>query len=157
MPGQSNASERLAAIAARLKAEGQKTVLYEMNRALRGAAQPLVTAVRNEARATLPKSGGLADEQADQAIRVSVITGFKTAGVRIRTRTPGSVQTDMGFVRHPVFAQGDKERDEWRWVRQELPAARGWWTNTLLTESAEITPLLVAEMNRIGRIIQGGY
>lgn len=151
---QSFASTRLHGIAARLKAEGQRGLQLEMARTMRAAAQPLVTAVRSEATARLPKSGGLNLQQANQAIRVSVTTGARTAGVRIRTRTRGSMQTDKGYVRHPVFGRRENPQD---WQTEQLPAARGWWSDTLATRSAAITPLIIAEMNRVGRIIQGGY
>lgn len=147
------ASQRLHEIAARLKVEGNRGARLEMNRAIRAAAQPLVNAVRAEATARLPKSGGLNLEQANQAISVSVVTGSRSAGVRIRTKTRGSMQTDKGYVRHPVFGRRDNSKD---WQTQQIPGARGWWSDTLAARSAAMTPLIVAEMNRIARQITYG-
>lgn len=144
---QSPASQRLHAIAARLRAEGQIGVQREMAATLRAVAQPLVNEVRGAAYVSLPKRGGLNEEQGNQKITVSVLTGARTAGVRIRTRTPGSLQTDQGFVRHPTPSG--------KWVRQEIPEARGWWSETLARGSRRLTPALVATMDRISRRIQG--
>jgi hypothetical protein len=146
------ASQRLHAIAGRLRVEGQRGLRLEMNRTLRAGAAPLVTAVRGAARTQLPHSGGLAELEASQPIRVSVLTGARNAGVRISTRTRGSSQTDKGYVRHPVFG-------EWRpdMPAQQIPQAAGWWTATLTRGSPAVTPLLLAEMNRVGARIQSGY
>jgi hypothetical protein len=150
--GQSFASERLHGIATRLRVEGERGQARRMNKVIRGAAGPLVSAVRAEARRRLPHEGGLDEQQASQAIRVSITTGSRSAGVRIRTRTRGSVQTNKGFVRHPVFGT-------WRakMPNQQIPGAAGWWTDTMTEGSAAVTPLILAEMNKVGRIIQGGY
>lgn len=147
-----SASERLHAIALRLRTEGQRGLQREMNAAFRASTRPLIASVRAAARERLPKAGGLNEQQASQAIRVSVLTGSRSAGVRIRTRTRGSMQTDKGYVRHPVFGT-------WRpgVSSQQIPGAAGWWTDTLRQLSPAITPAILAEMNRVARIIQDGY
>lgn len=143
------ASQRLHDIAARLRAEGQVGLQREMAATIRAGAQPLVAEVRGAAYVSLPKRGGLNEEQGNQKITVSVLTGPRTAGVRLRTRTPGSMQTDQGYVRHPTPSG--------KWVQQEIPLARGWWSDTLARGSRRLTPALVATMNRVARRIQGGY
>ena len=148
------ASTRLHGIATRLRTEGQRGLQRQMNATIRAAAQPLIAAVRAEATARLPKSGGLNLQQATQAIRVSILGGVHTAGVRIRTKTRGSMQTDKGYVRHPTFGRRENPQD---WQTEEIPQARGWWSDTLAARSAAVTPLIIAEMNRVSRIIQGGY
>lgn len=146
------ASQRLHDIATRLKAEGERGLRLEMNRTIRAIAQPLVDAVRAEAREKLPKSGGLAEVQAEQAIRIAIVTGSRSAGVRIRTKTRGSMQTDKGYVRHPVFGEWRKDMPS-----QEIPEATGWWSATLAARSAAITPLIVKAMNRIASRAARGY
>lgn len=155
MPQQPLASQRLHAIADRLKVTGQRGTRLEMTRALRAGAKPLVTAVRQSARERLPRAGGLNEWEATQPISVNVLTGAHTAGVRIRTRTKGSVQTDSGYVRHPVFGSGDSFRALWQWETQQIPQAEGWWTDPLRKGSPAVTPLLIAELNRIARKING--
>lgn len=145
-----DASAQLYRSAATLRASGNRALRLEMTRTLRAQAQPAVSAVRAAARRQLPQRGGLAAEQAEQAIRVSVLTGANTAGVRIRTRTRGSMQTDKGFVRHPVPNTG-------RWVRQEIPQAEGWWSQTLARQAPAQTVAMRATMNRIAwRVMRGG-
>lgn len=149
--GQSFASERLHGIATRLRVEGERGVARRMNKTIRAAAAPLIAEVRAEGMRRLPKGGGLNVEQAQQPIRVAITSGSRSAGVRIRTRTPGSVQTNSGYVRHPVYGV-------WRpgVPDQPIPGSAGWWTETLRRGSAAVTPLIVAEMNRVGRFIQYG-
>ncbi|HWD83341.1 MAG TPA: hypothetical protein VG497_30785 [Kribbella sp.] len=141
-------SARLQRIAAELRATGQGALLNSLRAEIRAEAAPAVKAVREAALEKLPKRGGLAAEQAEQAIRVSVLASARTAGVRMRTRTRGSFQTDKGYVRHPVF--GDRED----WVRQDVPQATGWWTKTLLELGPVTTARLRALIERLNRRIQ---
>lgn len=151
-----SASERLHTIAARLRAEGEVGVQREMAAALRLAVRPLIAQVRGAAYVSLPRRGGLNEEQGNQRITTSVLTGARSAGVRLRTRTRGSMQTDQGFVRHPVPSRG-APRADWRWVQQEVPQAEGWWSKTLERESPALTPALVKVMDGISARIQRGF
>lgn len=151
MGGQSFASERLHGIATRLRVEGERGLQREMYGVFRTVAQPLKDAARSAALQKLPKSGGLAQDVADQ-VTVRVTSGARTAGVSVRTKTLGTTQTNSGYVRHPVFGAWLPNQPS-----QEIPGAAGWWTDALQPPSAAVTPLLIAEMNRVGRIIQGGY
>lgn len=147
---QSFASERLAAIARELRAAGEREIRLGLNRGLRAAAQPIRDEVRAAALRQLPKRGGLARAQAS-SVRVQILTGSRTAGIRLRDTRRSSFQTDEGYVRHPVFG----DREDWR--REELPQAAGWWTKTLQgADTARVIPLVNAELNRVGRIIQSG-
>jgi hypothetical protein len=148
---QSFASERLHGIATRLRAEGERGVARRMGRRIRVAAQPLARSADEAARQRLPHSGGLNELVADRQTRISVLTGARSAGVRLRRLRSDSAayQTDHGYVHHRTFG-----RDPWE--RQELPGAAGWFTDTMRDGSPAITPVL-AEMNAIGREIQGGY
>lgn len=160
-----NASAQLHAIAAALRARGEKGMKREMTAALCAGAQPLVSAVRTSARARLPRSGGLAERVASERITVSVRTASaRTAGVALRTRTHDSQATNAGYVRHPVFAQraegpvapgrtrvrGSKDV----WVLQEIPQAAGWWTDPLRAGSPAVTPLLLGVMEKVSAEIQ---
>lgn len=158
-----NASERLHAIAARLKAEGQRGLQREMAGTMRTAARPLISAAEQAARERLPKSGGLNELVADRHTTVSVLTGPRSAGVRLKRprKDAASYQTNRAYIYHPnrgAAERGLTRKDEEYWApKQELPAAEGWWNDTLAEKSPEVTPLLVAEMNRVARRIQGGY
>lgn len=146
----SNASEQLHAIAAALKARGERGVKRELTAGLRLGAQPLVSAVRGAAAVSLPRRGGLNEWEADQRITVSVLTGSpRTAGVALRTRTRGSMQTDNGYVRHRYFGTWYPNAPS-----QQIPEAIGWWSKTLERESPAIRPLLVAVIEKVSGEIQ---
>lgn len=148
---QSFASERLHAISVRMKAQGMSGMHRQMARTMRGAVKPLVTAVGAAARQQLPKSGGLNELVAGRHTTVSVMTaGARTAGVRMRRarKDSASYQTDRGYVFHKTFGEEP-------WKQEPLPQAAGWWSTTLAQRSPAVTPVLVAEMNRVARKIQG--
>lgn len=151
-----SASQRLHEIAVRLREEANRGARLELNRTIRAAAQPLIAEVRGAAYVSLPKRGGLNEEQGNQRITVSVLTGSTTAGVRLRTRTRGSFQTDKGYVRHPTPTMLGYDRSYWHWVKQDIPQAEGWWSKTLERSGRKYTPAIVAAMNRIARRITTG-
>jgi len=61
------------------------------------------------------------------------------------------VQTNKGYVRHPVFGVWREGVES-----QQIPDAAGWWTDTMRKGSEAVTPLILAEMNHVGRFIQYG-
>jgi hypothetical protein len=144
----------------------------ELMRGLKSGAAPLIPLVKEAAREKLPKGGGLNEQVASQKVRVAVRTGARTAGVRLVTTAPDTSQTNAGFVRHPVFersydmATGKRvgsgtsgshrpRGKNARWVRQEIPAAAGWWSETLARAAPVVTPELRAVMTLIADRIQG--
>ena len=141
-------SAQLAALAVRLKVAGDKTLRVELLRGLKSGADPLVKAVAEAARNQLPKRGGLNEQVAGQKVKVQVRTGARTAGVRLTTEAPDTSQADTGFVRHPVF--GNRSR----WVTQQIPKAKGWWSVTLANGAPDVTPELMAAMERVAAQIQ---
>lgn len=149
MPG--DGSALLAALALRLKAASNGVPLRtELLRALKAAAGPLVDDVRNEARARLPKAGGLNERVASSPIKVQVRTGIRTAGVRIVAQEHDARSTNFGDVRHPVFGHTD------RWVNQVLPAQSvGWFLGSLDKHTPAVTANIVTAMERIAVQIQG--
>jgi len=141
-------SAQLAALAVRLKVAGDKTLRRELLRGLKSGADPLVKAVAEAARNQLPKHGGLNEQVAGQKVKVQVRTGARTAGVRMTTDAPDTSQTDTGFVRHPVYGNRQK------WVTQQIPAAKGWWSRTLANGAPDVQPELTAAMERVAAQIQ---
>lgn len=148
MPG-SDASRRLSVIAAKLKAEGDRGLTNRTRRALRAVGTPLKDQVRQAARDQLPKSGGLNEHVAGQRITVSVPLGLRTATVRLRMPFIDAVESNKGFIRHPVYADASKPRKEWAWVQQEIPNASGFWTRTLLRAAPEVTAALMTVMREV--------
>ncbi|WP_347351741.1 hypothetical protein [Intrasporangium sp.] len=129
-----------------MKAAGpeiRKAVLAE----LRSSARPLIDDARRAAAANLPQRGGLAAQVAREPMRVRTRTGVTTAGVQVVVgrRKGGARATNRGYVRHPVFADGRKSRDQWTWVNQPLPSAKGWFDKSMLNGAPQIR----ADLERI--------
>lgn len=143
-------SAELAALAARLKAAGDGGLRLQLLRGIKVGADPLVGAVYYAALNQLPKRGGLNRQVAKQKVTVSVRLGARTAGVRLSTKAPDTEQTDSGFVRHPVFGNRKK------WKTQQIPAAMGWWSETLQRESPKVTGDVLAVMEKVSLEIQRG-
>lgn len=135
----SNGSRNLAELAVKLKAAGDGGLRVQLLRGLRNGAKPLIPAVREAARAQLPKSGGLNEQVASQRVSVRNSLSPRTASVRLVTTAPDTQQTDQGFVRHPTFGR----RGKGQWKQQPLPAAAGWWTKTLERETPKVTAELM--------------
>lgn len=148
MPG--NGSAELAALAARLKATGDKGLRLQLLRGLKAGAAPLIPAVREAATEQLPKQGGLNEYVAKQKITVSVRTGARTAGVRLVTTTPATEQTNSGFVRHPTF--GRRGKGDWKVTETQA----GWWSDTLAASAPVVTPQLLKVLEETAVAIQGG-
>lgn len=118
-----------------LKAAGRTELRKELNKRLRTAAKPLIPIARAEARSSLPRKGGLAEQVAKAPMRVQVRTG-REAGVRIvvgKDRS-GARAANRGEIRHPVF--GNRER----WVTQKVPAE--WFDRPMRASTPTILPEL---------------
>lgn len=150
MPAYGSGSEQLAALGKRLKQAGAAGMRTELLQGLRAGAAPMVPAVKRAAEAKLPKAGGLNKQVAGQKITVSVRLSGKNAGVRLATTAPDTKETNSGYVRHPSPRNNRK-----KWRITKMPAAVGWWSDTLAEKGPSVTPELVAVMNRIARRIQG--
>jgi hypothetical protein len=118
------------ALSKALKAAGQKGLRNELNKTMRNAAKPLIPKVREAARAGLPKGGGLNERIAKKPYRAQTRTGATNAGVRI-VGTKVDPRIDEGRVYHPVF--GHKPG-----VVQEVPGAKGYFSDTLRREGSTI-------------------
>ena len=165
----------LRELAVRTKESGNKALMTRTRRAMNKAAQPAREAVQATERAVLPKAGGLNEWVASTPVRVSVLTGPKTAGVSIRQSKGGSRSSsvlsaeadlnssrrgrirphdlrrlnEQGLVRHPVFADPDKNRRDWTWVAQYgLPI--GWWEGALLPTRVQVTTEMLRILHETG-------
>ena len=122
-----NGAEQFAVLARRLKELGDKELSREFSRSISTATRPLIRGIRQSARDTLPRAGGLADRVAKTPIRTQRSSSSKRAGVRIVGRDPYNIaKLDKGRLRHPVFADPSKPRNQWTWVNQKVKP--GWWT-----------------------------
>ena len=133
--------EQLAALARRLKEVGDKGLTREFSRSVTAATKPLVQELRASARATLPKSGGLAERVARSQIRTQ---RRASSGVRVTARNAYSIkQMDEGRVRHPVF--GNRAA----WATQSVRS--GWWTKPTEKVGPEVRQALMQAMEAVAR------
>lgn len=159
MQGQwTNNGRPLRDLALRTKETGDKGLMTRTRRGLNKAAQPAREAVPAMERAVLPKAGGLNEWVASTPVRVSMLTGAKTAGVLLRQSKRGRIRphdlrklNEQGRVRHPVFADQEKEPDrkKWTWVDQYgLPT--GWWEGALLPTRVAVTTEMLRVLHEAG-------
>jgi hypothetical protein len=135
-----NGANDFLALSKRLKAAGEKGLRNELNKVMRNAAKPLIPKVREAARASLPKGGGLNERIARKPLRAQTRTGNATAGVRIVGTKVEPRINDQGRVYHPVFGRKPG-------VVQTVEQAKGYFDDTLAAEGPGITADLVAALN----------
>lgn len=146
----SDASAQLLRIAAGLRAAGNGAAMRQISGVIRDQARPLTLYTAKAALDQLPHKGGLNRVIADQPVSVSVRTGATSASVSLVMRHHDAATTDLGYVRHPTFG-GDP------WVTEQIPRARGWWSDTLERRSEEITPYIWRAMVQVADAIQRGF
>jgi hypothetical protein len=95
-----------------------------MIRNLRNAAKPIAADIRESARESLPKRGGMNEYVAAKKPTVAVRATGRNAGVSIRYSGPGRYSDRDAGWRHPVFAARGTKR---KWATTHYPAAEGWW------------------------------
>jgi hypothetical protein len=57
--------------------------------------------------------------------------------------------------KHPVYARSDQARDEWTWVTQEWPSARGWLDQTVRDEAQRFSAAVQAAVDETQRYLEG--
>jgi hypothetical protein len=109
-------AEQLARLSSTLKGlAGANGIQKDFNKALTKAVQPLRQTVKQSARTTLPRRGGLAADIARSRISRRTSDSRKGAGLRVFVKGPYDLDAiDKGIVHHP---KGPDQR-----------IAPGWWT-----------------------------
>lgn len=125
-----NGADEFLALSKMLKAAGQADLRRELHKVVPAAARPLIPKVRQAARQSLPKRGGLNERIAKKPLRAQARTGVKTAGVRI-VGTKVDPRINQGRVFHPVFGRKPG-------VTQQVPAAEGYFTDTLKESAPQV-------------------
>jgi hypothetical protein len=133
----------------RLKAAGEKELRKELNKAVRDAAKPLLPKVRESARQSGPKKGGLNERLAKKPYRVQTRTGAKTAGVRIVGTKVDPRINDLGRIQHPVFGHRPP-------VVQYDQNVKGYFDRPLKESGPEISRQVVSAMDGFVRKIARG-
>ena len=147
-------AEQFAALSKRLKDLADKELAKEFSKSITAATRPLVRGIRQSARDTLPRKGGLAARVAKTPIRTQRRNSSRSAGVRIVGKSPYSIaKLDAGRLRHPVFADPSKERKEWTWVNQKVKP--GWWTTPTELAAKSVQVEMEKAMAAIKRKLDG--
>lgn len=136
-------AEHLEALASRLVAASAE-MRVELQAALHAAAPVLIRDAVGNARARLPKAGGLNAVVAADAFVVQDRSSILQAGIRIGTTSSNGRGSNRGRIRHPVFGHKD------RWVEQSYEPAKGWFDDAMdggrpVVEAAVAAALLAVE------------
>jgi hypothetical protein len=92
-------------------------------RRLRDAAGPLGRKVLMRGADEMPHRGGLSAYLLGHS-PVSVSTRSKGVDVWLGSKKKSQLSLlNRGFLRHPVWARGDRTRKQWGWATQEVPPA----------------------------------
>jgi hypothetical protein len=147
-------ADQLAKLAKQLKEAGDKGLQRELSKAISQATKPVKEAARQSALETLPKRGGLAARVAGSRFSTRRYASSRASGIRIQAKNAYALgRLDKGRVRHPVFADQGKTRDEWTWVTQIIWP--GWWTKPTKAAAPavrrEIEQAMQTVANKIGR------
>lgn len=100
-------------------------------RELRKAGKPTTDALREALIESLPKRGGAARSfrNARWGVR-NRLTG-ENAGIRMASNKKHDyVSVNKGRLRHPVFPDPARPRKDWRWIDQQVPAAKDFFDTT---------------------------
>lgn len=115
-----------------LRAAGHADLVRDLLRDLRTGAKQVTVETRRAALANLPRRGGLALRVSKAPQRITARAGNTTATVAVvvpgKKKGNAAVQTDQGFVRHPVFGRVDASGKR-VFVRQQTRGA-GWFSRT---------------------------
>jgi hypothetical protein len=132
-------AEQLAELSKRLKQFGDKDLQRELSQGITQAMKPVRPALRESARRTLPRKGGLNLRVA----RAKITTRRSRQGVRLQAGGPRSQvdEINAGRFRHPVFGR------KGRWVTQ--PITPGWWDRPIDDLRDDVQRQLLAAMRRV--------
>jgi hypothetical protein len=139
-----------AALARRLRKAGERDLMRELTKGVTKATRPVPKAIRAEARAILPKRGGLNVYVARMSIRTKKYTGGRQAGVVITgAKKKGTGKVDVrrinqGKVRHPTYGHGP-------WRLQQVP--RSFWTRPTNKAGPRARLEIQSAMRRVARQI----
>lgn len=142
-----------------LKQAGHTQLRKELHAGMRKAVKAHMPKVREVLAEDLP-SGLQNRANVKQNIRVKTgrdpgVTVVVPYGKRNRNGLGASnarMLNREGQIRHPVYADPEKTRKEWRWVNQSIPGA-GWFDKTWLDSAPEVRRALEAVMADVIRKI----
>lgn len=114
-------TDDLQKIADELREAGDKKLARKVGAAIRKAAKPAGQTALRAGAYDMPGRGGLRSKLLESKIGVSAWLRSQRALVEVKLRNPVDLRAlDRGILRHPVFADPEKTRKQWTWVRQEV-------------------------------------
>lgn len=121
-----------------------------VSKALRVSSEPMKEEVREAARSTLPRKGGLNDLIASSRITTRTSLRGGNPSVKLTGKLSGHDlrAIDRGRLAHPVF--GNKGV----WVTQSVPP--GFWTKTMKRERVRNRRAIVFALEDVSRMVAGG-
>lgn len=147
-----------AALSRALAAADERAVKNALAKGVRNAVQPLVPVATQAVVDVSPKRGGMSEREQQVVFHPRTATGVRSAGVRlIADPNWAAVKTlnRTGSFRHPVHADPQKTRKEWKWVRQQVPGAQGFLARALDPHApavrSEIDKAVVELLTKIAR------
>lgn len=74
-----------------------------------------------------------------------------TVGIRFGTRHSSNARlaNSKGLFRHPVFADQEFERKDWKWVNQPISGATNWFVNAYMEAAPEIRAELEGVLEQV--------
>ena len=147
-------AEKMRLVGRDLRAAGEegRGLRLELFAAIRTATEPARERVRESARATLPKTGGLNEWVAKSTIRTSSRLTGRLVGVRITGRR-GNVtnlwKINRGFSRHPLFGN----RDHW-YENVDKPFTAGFFSDPLEEMRPAIMLGVIGALERTRRQVE---
>jgi prophage DNA circulation protein len=144
-------AEQLEAVGRRLKGAAGAPLRRELLKGIRTGAKGTVQAIRDEARSTLPQSGGLAALVAGGQFGVRTRLTGQSAGVRIvgSSRSVRALrQLNAGRLRHPVYGNRNV------WVSQGVEP--GFFDRPIEKDVPTIRAAVDRAMSDVSRKIEKG-
>lgn len=143
-------AEQLDRIGRRFKEAGEKELRKELLAGIRKSNKPTISAIRANARGSLPRRGGFADQVAASRIATRTRLVGKSAGVQIRALGMYNLrQLNRGRLRHPLF--GNREH----WYEQQIEP--GWFSEPIEKDAPRIRADIEAAMQDVARKIEKGH
>ena len=139
-------ADKFDVLAKALKRIGDKGLSKELYAGLNRATKPLKEAAKESAGENLPRRGGL-NKRVAKARLSTRRRGGRNPGVRIVAKGMAQLERidKLGRVRHPVGGHRD------RWVDQEIPEAKGWFTEPMQAGAPEVRKELVKTLDDVAR------
>lgn len=149
--------EQLAALSRALKRAGEVELGKQLDEGFRRPLLDLIPALEASQQHVMPKRGGMARVARERTtFGVRKVVAGRYPGMRLQGKQRGRIaRQDRGVLRHPVFADQSKPRDQWRWVDQRIEA--GWFSDVTKAAQPSIRRSTEQALEAVVRQIEVDY